>query len=143
MRGWPCCPEKREPGLTEVAEAKVKLLPLLPQDLFPGGDKGRWGWLKAAQVGPRGPKGGNRARTREPSEASPGEISLRRFRRARRSGSGRAEDDREQHRQERNRIIGTVSFGGRAAARFSASFYAHGRGFRKPERAARGRRACP
>jgi len=37
-----------EPGLT-VAEAKVKLLPLLPQDLFPGGDKAGW-WLKAAQL---------------------------------------------------------------------------------------------
>ncbi len=37
-----------EPGLT-VAEAKAKLLPLLPQDLFPGGDKAGW-WLKAAQL---------------------------------------------------------------------------------------------
>lgn len=36
------------PGLT-VAEAKEKLLPLLPQDLFPGGDKAGW-WLKAAQL---------------------------------------------------------------------------------------------
>jgi hypothetical protein len=36
------------PGLT-VAEAKAKLLPLLPQDLFPGGDKAGW-WLKAAQL---------------------------------------------------------------------------------------------
>jgi hypothetical protein len=32
-----------------VAEAKAKLLPLLPQDLFPGGDKAGW-WLKAAQL---------------------------------------------------------------------------------------------
>lgn len=37
-----------EPGLT-VAEAKEKLLPLLPQDLFPGGEKAGW-WLKAAQL---------------------------------------------------------------------------------------------
>lgn len=37
-----------EPGLT-VAEAKAKLLPLLPQELFPGGDKAGW-WLKAAQL---------------------------------------------------------------------------------------------
>ncbi len=36
------------PGLT-VAEAKAKVLPLLPQDLFPGGDKAGW-WLKAAQL---------------------------------------------------------------------------------------------
>lgn len=36
------------PGLT-VAEAKEKLLPLLPQDLFPGGEKAGW-WLKAAQL---------------------------------------------------------------------------------------------
>jgi hypothetical protein len=36
------------PGLT-VAEAKAKLLPLLPDDLFPGGDKAGW-WLKAAQL---------------------------------------------------------------------------------------------
>ncbi|UVC14862.1 DUF6958 family protein [Mesorhizobium onobrychidis] len=36
------------PGLT-VAEAKQKLLPLLPQDLFPGGAKAGW-WLKAAQL---------------------------------------------------------------------------------------------
>jgi len=36
------------PGLT-VAEAKTGLLPLLPQDLFPGGDKAGW-WLKAAQL---------------------------------------------------------------------------------------------
>lgn len=37
-----------KPGLT-VAEAKGKLLPLLPQDLFPGGDKAGW-WLKAVQL---------------------------------------------------------------------------------------------
>lgn len=36
------------PGLT-VAEAKAALLPLLPQDLFPGGEKAGW-WLKAAQL---------------------------------------------------------------------------------------------
>ena len=36
------------PGLT-VAEAKTMLLPLLPKDLFPGGEKAGW-WLKAAQL---------------------------------------------------------------------------------------------
>lgn len=36
------------PGLT-VAEAKRRLLPLLPQDLFPGGEKAGW-WLKAIQL---------------------------------------------------------------------------------------------
>ena len=36
------------PGLT-IAEAKAKLLPKLPQDLFPGGAKAGW-WLKAAQL---------------------------------------------------------------------------------------------
>jgi hypothetical protein len=36
------------PGLT-VAEAKEALLPRLPQELFPGGDKAGW-WLKAAQL---------------------------------------------------------------------------------------------
>ncbi|MCG7625106.1 DUF6958 family protein [Epibacterium sp. Ofav1-8] len=36
------------PGLT-VAEAKQKLLPLLPEALFPGGAKAGW-WLKAAQL---------------------------------------------------------------------------------------------
>ena len=36
------------PGIT-VAEAKKRLLPLLPQDLFPGGEKAGW-WLKAAQL---------------------------------------------------------------------------------------------
>lgn len=38
----------KTPGLT-VAEAKAALLPLLPQELFPGGDKAGW-WLKAAQL---------------------------------------------------------------------------------------------
>ncbi|MCG6856648.1 MAG: hypothetical protein LJE67_01120 [Salaquimonas sp.] len=37
-----------KPGIT-VAEAKMKLLPALPQDLFPGGEKAGW-WLKAAQL---------------------------------------------------------------------------------------------
>lgn len=36
------------PGLT-VAEAKERLLPLLPQPLFPGGAKAGW-WLKAVQL---------------------------------------------------------------------------------------------
>ena len=36
------------PGLT-VAQAKERLLPLLPDTLFPGGDKAGW-WLKAAQL---------------------------------------------------------------------------------------------
>lgn len=36
------------PGLT-VAEAKTSVLPLLPQDLFPGGEKAGW-WLKAVQL---------------------------------------------------------------------------------------------
>ena len=36
------------PGLT-VAEAKERLLPLLPQELFPEGAKAGW-WLKAAQL---------------------------------------------------------------------------------------------
>lgn len=36
------------PGLS-VAEAKAKLLPLLPQELFRGGEKAGW-WLKAAQL---------------------------------------------------------------------------------------------
>lgn len=35
-------------GLT-VAEAKAAVLPLLPDALFPGGDKAGW-WLKAAQL---------------------------------------------------------------------------------------------
>jgi hypothetical protein len=38
----------KAPGLS-VAEAKAKLLPLLPQALFPGGEKAGW-WLKAAQL---------------------------------------------------------------------------------------------
>jgi len=36
------------PGLT-VAEVKERVLPLLPDALFPGGDKAGW-WLKAAQL---------------------------------------------------------------------------------------------
>lgn len=36
------------PGLT-VADAKAALLPRLPQDLYPGGDKAGW-WLKAVQL---------------------------------------------------------------------------------------------
>lgn len=36
------------PGLT-VAAAKADLLELLPQDLFPGGDKAGW-WLKCVQL---------------------------------------------------------------------------------------------
>jgi hypothetical protein len=36
------------PGLS-VAEAKQKLLPLLPQGLFPEGAKAGW-WLKAVQL---------------------------------------------------------------------------------------------
>ena len=36
------------PGLT-VAEAKQRLLPTLPQTMFPGGEKAGW-WLKAAQL---------------------------------------------------------------------------------------------
>ena len=38
----------KTPGLT-VAEAKAALIPLLPQDLFPNGEKAGW-WLKAAQL---------------------------------------------------------------------------------------------
>jgi hypothetical protein len=38
----------RAPGLT-VAEAKQRLLPSLPSELFPGGAKAGW-WLKAAQL---------------------------------------------------------------------------------------------
>jgi hypothetical protein len=37
-----------QPGLT-VAEAKSRVIPLLPGDLFPGGAKAGW-WLKAAQL---------------------------------------------------------------------------------------------
>ncbi|MES2450975.1 MAG: hypothetical protein V4610_10450 [Pseudomonadota bacterium] len=36
------------PGLT-VAEAKERLLPLLPDSLFPGGAKAGW-WLKGVQL---------------------------------------------------------------------------------------------
>ena len=36
------------PGLT-VADAKVSLLPLLPEASFPGGAKAGW-WLKAVQL---------------------------------------------------------------------------------------------
>lgn len=36
------------PGLT-VTALKAALLPLLPNDLFPGGEKAGW-WLKAAQL---------------------------------------------------------------------------------------------
>jgi hypothetical protein len=36
------------PGIS-AAEAKRRLLPLLPQDLFPGGAKAGW-WQKAAQL---------------------------------------------------------------------------------------------
>ena len=36
------------PGLT-VAAAKAALLPKLPGDLFPGGDKAGW-WLKCVQL---------------------------------------------------------------------------------------------
>ena len=36
------------PGIS-AAEAKQRLLPLLPQDLFPGGAKAGW-WQKAAQL---------------------------------------------------------------------------------------------
>ena len=39
---------KTEPGFT-VAELKQQLLPLLPDDLFPGGDKAG-GWLKGVQL---------------------------------------------------------------------------------------------
>jgi len=39
---------RERPGLT-VTIAKSKLLPLLPENLFPGGAKAVW-WLKAAQL---------------------------------------------------------------------------------------------
>jgi hypothetical protein len=39
---------KLSPGLT-VAELKTRLLPLLPEDLFPGGAKAGW-WLKGVQL---------------------------------------------------------------------------------------------
>ncbi len=38
----------KSPGIT-VAEAKASLLALLPQDLFPNGEKAGW-WLKAVQL---------------------------------------------------------------------------------------------
>lgn len=38
----------RSPGMT-VAEAKAPLLALLPQQLFPNGEKAGW-WLKAVQL---------------------------------------------------------------------------------------------
>lgn len=38
----------KPPGMT-VAEAKAALLPSLPDDLFPGGNKAGW-WLKAVQL---------------------------------------------------------------------------------------------
>ena len=37
-----------EPGMTP-AEIKALLLPALPQDLFPGGDKAGW-WAKCVQL---------------------------------------------------------------------------------------------
>jgi hypothetical protein len=37
-----------EPGLTP-AEIQARLVPLLPQDLFPGGAKAGW-WAKAVQL---------------------------------------------------------------------------------------------
>ncbi|MDO9369077.1 MAG: hypothetical protein Q7T68_10955 [Sphingopyxis sp.] len=37
-----------EPGLT-VAEIKARVLPMLPEDLFPGGAKAGW-WLKGVQL---------------------------------------------------------------------------------------------
>jgi hypothetical protein len=39
---------KDKVGMT-VVDAKAALLPRLPQDLFPGGDKAGW-WLKAVQL---------------------------------------------------------------------------------------------
>lgn len=39
---------KAEPGLT-VAEIKAGALPLLPEELFPGGAKAGW-WLKGVQL---------------------------------------------------------------------------------------------
>ena len=39
---------KKSPGLT-VAELKARVLPLLPEAQFPGGDKAGW-WLKAVQL---------------------------------------------------------------------------------------------
>ncbi|KTE03722.1 hypothetical protein ATE68_08480 [Sphingopyxis sp. H038] len=39
---------KTVPGLT-VAEIKARVLPLLPEELFPGGAKAGW-WLKGVQL---------------------------------------------------------------------------------------------
>ncbi|WP_127143505.1 DUF6958 family protein [Pelagibacterium montanilacus] len=39
---------KTAPGMT-VAEAKMALMPHLPQDLYPDGEKAGW-WLKAVQL---------------------------------------------------------------------------------------------
>ena len=39
---------KGAPGVT-VADAKQQVLPLLPHELFPAGDKAGW-WLKAVQL---------------------------------------------------------------------------------------------
>lgn len=39
---------KSQPGLT-VAEIKMRVLPLLPEALFPGGAKAGW-WLKGVQL---------------------------------------------------------------------------------------------
>jgi hypothetical protein len=39
---------RRAPGIT-AAEAKARLLPRLPRNLFPGGEKAGW-WQKAAQL---------------------------------------------------------------------------------------------
>ncbi len=39
---------KASPGLT-AAEVKAAALPLLPDDLFPGGEKAGW-WLKGVQL---------------------------------------------------------------------------------------------
>ncbi len=39
---------KDKPGLT-VAEVKGRVLPLLPEELFPGGAKAGW-WLKGVQL---------------------------------------------------------------------------------------------
>ena len=39
---------KKSPGFT-AAEAKEQLIPLLPQELFPAGEKSGW-WLKTVQL---------------------------------------------------------------------------------------------
>jgi hypothetical protein len=39
---------KKSPGLTS-SELKTRVLPLLPEAQFPGGDKAGW-WLKAVQL---------------------------------------------------------------------------------------------